>query len=110
MKTCKAVDYFYNRYLNPNIDTTYSIDGLQFRGSSSDQQAKIDVIQVLTKQQTEPKEVLKALLFILYRFRNNLFHGNKEIINLNTQIDNFISANGILNEVLTTMKRNHLIT
>lgn len=102
------IDYFSNRYYNPNGDTNYSVEGLQFRASNNDQNAKKQVIAVLTRQQTEPKEVLKALLFILYRFRNNLFHGNKEIVKLDTQIDNFISANSILREVLTIMKRNHL--
>jgi len=104
------VDYFSNRYYNPNGDTTYNIDGLLFRQSNNDQIAKNDVESVLTRRQVEPKEILKALLIILYRFRNNLFHGGKQFVNLDTQIDNFICANNILIKVLTTMKRNYLTT
>lgn len=103
------VNYFSNRYYNPNGDSRYSIDGLLFRKNNNDQVAKNEVIAVLTRQQVEPKEVLKALLFILYRFRNNLFHGEKEIVRLNEQIDNFICANHILSNVLTIMKRNQLV-
>jgi hypothetical protein len=104
------VDYFSNRYYNPNGDTTYNIEGLQFRETTNDQISKSEVAAVLTRQQVEPKEILKALLIILYRFRNNLFHGGKQIVHLDTQIDNFICANNILRTVLTIMKRNYLTT
>lgn len=104
------VDYFSNRYYNPNGDKTYTIEGLLFKQSHNDQTAKNEVVEVLTRQQVEPKEILKALLMILYRFRNNLFHGEKQIVNLDTQIDNFNCANNILKDVLTIMKRNNLIT
>jgi hypothetical protein len=105
----KYVDYFSNRYYNPNGDRTYNIEGLLFRQSNNDQIAKNEVIAVLTGQQVEPKEMLKALLILLYRFRNNLFHGGKQIVHLDTQIENFICANNILKDVLTIMKRNYLI-
>lgn len=104
------IDYFSTRYFNPNGDTTYSVDGLKFRPGNNDQAAKAQVIAVLTRQMTDPKEILKALLFILYRFRNNLFHGNKQIVQLDNQVDNFIVANNILSIVLTTMKRNYMTT
>jgi len=102
------VDYFSNRYYNPNGDTTYSIEGLLFRNYRNDQIAKNEVAAVLTRQEVEPKKILKSLLIILYRFRNNLFHGGKQIVNLDTQIDNFICANNILINVLTKMKRNYM--
>jgi hypothetical protein len=104
------VNYFSNRYYNPNGDKTHNIEGLCFRPESkNDLQAKNEVISVLTGEQIEPKESLKALLIIIYRFRNNLFHGNKQIVHIDTQIDNFICANNILITVLTIMKRNNLI-
>ena len=65
--------------------------------------------RVLTKIETEPKEILKALLYILYRFRNNLFHGEKEVVRLNGQIENFKVANDLLAKVLEIMKRNYLV-
>ena len=103
------VDYFSNRYFNSNGDTTYSIDGLEFSNSTNDQVAKDKVESVLRRDEIRPKEIVKGLLYILYRFRNNLFHGNKQVVNLNTQIDNFIAANHILSIFLSIMKRNHLI-
>lgn len=103
------VIYFSTRYFNPNGYTTYSIEGLNFRAGATDQAAKAKVEAVLNRQETTPKEILKALLFILYRFRNNLFHGNKQVVTLDGQITNFIAANGILKDVLITMKDNYMI-
>ncbi|MFA9187573.1 hypothetical protein [Flavobacterium magnesitis] len=72
--------------------------------------AKGKVVAVLSRQVATPREILEALLLILLRFRNNLFHGNKQIVNLNTQVSNFTHANRLLADVLTLMKQNHLIT
>ncbi len=105
------VSYFSNRYFNPDGSTTHSIEGLKLRVSRpSEQAAKAEIIAVLQGNETRPKEVVRALLIICFRFRNNLFHGNKAIIELDNQIDNFIVANNILSIVLTIMKRNHMIS
>jgi len=98
------VDYFSNRYFNANGDKTYSIEGLKFRGTANDQAAKSLVEAVLTQQEQNPVEIMKALLFIVYRFRNNLFHGEKQLVNIDGQVDNFIVANNILRMVLEKMK------
>jgi hypothetical protein len=103
------VNYFANRYFNADGTETVRFAGLKFRGNAGDQAAQNLVRQVLTRAEVQPKEVLKALLYILFRFRNNLFHGEKQIITLDTQIDNFIAANNILAIVLDRMKRNFLI-
>lgn len=102
------VQYFSNRYYSKHGETTYSIDGLLFRESQNEQKAKNEVIAVLQQNQTAPKEILKALLIILYRLRNNLFHGGKQVVTLDTQIKNFICANNILKNVLEIMKRNYM--
>lgn len=98
------VAYFSERYFNPNGDKTFSLAGLKFRKNKSDQDALISVEAVLTLKEDAPVKILEALLFILYRFRNNLFHGEKDIVNLDGQIDNFINANHILCLVLDKMK------
>lgn len=100
------VDYFSKRYFNPNGDTDLSVDGLGFKNRGKDLDAKKKVVAVLKREEADPEAVLKALLYILYRLRNNLFHGNKSVISLNTQVDNFIAANKILSIIMAAMKRN----
>lgn len=101
------LEYFIDRYTIPN--NQINIDGLQFRTNQSDIRAKGKIEAVLSRQVETPKEILEALLLILLRFRNNLFHGNKQIVNLEGQITNFTIANKLLAEVLTLMRQNHLI-
>ncbi|WP_270087107.1 hypothetical protein [Sphingobacterium sp. SYP-B4668] len=55
------------------------------------------------------KNTLKALLFIVYRYRNNLFHGNKNVVTLDSQIDNFTYANELLITVLEMMSDRGLL-
>jgi len=101
------LEYFINRYTQ---NETINIEGLQFRNNPADVRAKEKVISVLSRKVETPKEILEALLLILLRFRNNLFHGNKQIVYLDTQVTNFTLANKLLAKVLTLMKQNHLIT
>lgn len=101
------LEYFIDRYTQ---NGTINIEGLQFRPNQSDIRARGKVMSVLARQVETPREILEALLLILLRFRNNLFHGNKQIVNLNTQVTNFTHANRLLSDVLTLMKQNHLIT
>lgn len=103
------ISYFSNRYFNEDGTPKAIFAGLKFRQGQTDQAAKQQVTLTLTGNQNNPVENLKSLLYILYRFRNNLFHGGKEVIRLNGQIDNFIIANDLLTNVLTIMKRQHLI-
>jgi len=101
------VEYFIERYTNH--DNQIDIRGLLFRTNRSDSQAKEKVINVLSREETNPKETLEALLLIILRFRNNLFHGNKQIVNLNSQVENFAVANKLLANVLELMRLNQLI-
>ena len=101
------IEYFIDRYTQ---NETINIEGLQFRNNPADVRAKGKVVEVLFRNVVTPKEILEALLLILLRFRNNLFHGNKQIIYLDTQVTNFTLANKLLAQVLTLMKQNHLIT
>lgn len=101
------LEYFIDRYTQ---NGTLNIEGLSFRNRKDDISAKAKVNAVLSRKVETPKEILEALLLILLRFRNNLFHGNKQIVNLDTQVTNFTLANKLLSDVLTLMKQNHLIT
>jgi hypothetical protein len=103
------LSYFKERYFNEDDSPKELFEGLKFRLGRSDRAAKQKVTETLTEKIDNPTENLKSLLFILYRFRNNLFHGEKEVIRLNGQIDNFTVANDLLTKVLSIMKRHYLI-
>ena len=103
------LEYFKERYFNEDGSPKQIFEGLKFRPGQTDPAAKQKVTETLTGQIDNPAENLKSLLFILYRFRNNLFHGEKEVIRLNGQINNFTVANDLLTKVLSIMKRQYLI-
>lgn len=103
------LEYFKERYFNEDGTPKIIFEGLKFRLGQLDQVAKQKVFQTFTENIDNPAENLKSLLFILYRFRNNLFHGEKEVVRLNEQIDNFTVANDLLARILTIMKKKHLI-
>lgn len=67
------------------------------------------VERVLRKQEVNPQEILKALLIIVYRYRNNLFHGEKNVAKLNGQIENFTYANNLLIDVLDFLRKYHMV-
>lgn len=100
------LEYFIARYTQ---NGTINIEGLQFRNNLTDIESKAKVIRVLSQQAETPIEIVEALLLIILRLRNNLFHGNKRIININNQIPNFAIANRFLAEILNIGKQNYLI-
>jgi len=102
------VNYFRDRYFDKHGSTPL-FNGLKFRPTGGDANAKAKVTDALTLKETNGVEVLKALLYILYRFRNNLFHGGKNVANIVSQIDNFIVANNLLIEILDKMKGQGLV-
>lgn len=53
------------------------------------------------------KEYLKICLFIVYRLRNNLFHGIKQLSDLSDQNDLFNVANRFLSVVIASLKKYH---
>jgi len=68
---------------------------------------KIILLQkVLQGKTTTIKEVVSSLLFIAYRMRNNLFHGEKNIFTLDTQLDLFRAANCLLARYLDVVCMN----
>lgn len=101
--------YFKERYFKEDGTPKEIFEGLKFRPRQTEQEAKQKVTETLTDKIYDSAENLKSLLFILYRLRNNLFHGEKEVVRLNGQMDNFTVANDLLAKVLTIMKRQKLI-
>jgi hypothetical protein len=78
--------------------------GLSFR--RNDRREHVE--QVLLGELQTPQEKVLALLIIVYRLRNNLFHGLKTIATLNDQIPNLEMACRCLAAVFE-LSRSHLV-
>jgi len=83
--------YFQNRYVD-GLSTNDRFGYLNFR--RNDRQ---DLVEgVLLGNVTDNANKIIALGIIVYRLRNNLFHGVKNFEHLNGQVDNFTNANEYL--------------
>lgn len=83
--------YFRRRYFQNNDFTNHFAD-LKFR--SRDKQPLVEA--VLKGENENVADTVAALLIIVYRLRNNLFHGEKWADELKGQLDNFTHANALL--------------
>ena len=83
--------YFRNRYYHHDEFTEY-FKNLNLRSRDHPQLVR----EVLKNVDTNPEEVSAAVLIIVYRIRNNLFHGEKWSYGLHGQLDNFNHANAAL--------------
>lgn len=92
--------YFRDRYINVDNTTNDLFDGLAFRPNDK----KDFVANVLKDDNPGPGSIIEAILIIIYRFRNNLFHGEKRLHNIHTQYENFNMANEFLANILTINK------
>ncbi|EHH1077622.1 hypothetical protein J7I01_003283 [Vibrio parahaemolyticus] len=63
------------------------------------------VSDVLLGNQTDALKVAHAILLIVYRLRNNLFHGNKDITQIHNQVTNLDMASKALINVATISGR-----
>src|SRR3989304_7814029 len=75
----ESYEYFKNRYIESG-KVNYRFYYLSFRRPD-----KEDLVRrVLESDNCNEREVIKALLIIVYRFRNNLFHGKRTLETLDT--------------------------
>ncbi len=88
-------DYCVRRYIN-NGERNDRFYHLRF---SDDRQSDL-VFNTLTSGTPTLRDKLETCLLIVYRYRNNLFHGMKEIPTLNDQVGNFSTAISILQKLL----------
>ncbi len=87
--------YFKNRYAEQE-DSDRRFNGLGIRN-----QGHKDLVEsFLLSGEPNLKTVVKSSMIIVYRFRNNLFHGVKEFEYLHTQEDNFQNANEFLKQLM----------
>lgn len=68
--------------------------------SNNRNEYQIEVENVL-KNDSHGKELQIGTILILFRLRNNMFHGLKDCFNINHQYQLFVSANSLLNYVIT---------
>jgi hypothetical protein len=96
----ESLDYFRSRYIKDGQPTA------SFRSFSFERNEdwKSRVANVLISNRTETSELITALLVIVYRYRNNLFHGVKDIPTIEGQKTNFENANKVLKQFLTDLK------
>ena len=86
-----ALAYFRERYFE-NGTATEKFRRLRLR--ANDEPALVEA--VLNNQNTNPGDCVFALLIVVYRLRNNLFHGEKWAYGIQGQLGNFTNANAIL--------------
>ena len=86
----EPLDYFRRRY--------FLADPPQGRFSSLKvaENKREFVEKVLRGEDNDPMRCTTALLFVVYRLRNNLFHGEKWVYDLRDQKANFEQANKTL--------------
>lgn len=89
------VEFFRNRYVKGH-EINILPERLRLRG-----EAHIRLVEdVLEGKSTDINNVVFALLIIAYRVRNNLFHGEKNVFTLDTQLDLFRAVNALLAKYL----------
>jgi hypothetical protein len=86
-----AISHFRQRYWD-GAQFTYAFEQLLFR--PRDRRPHVE--SIIRGALTAPADVLSAILIIVYRLRNNLFHGPKWTYGIHGQLQNFRHANDVL--------------
>ena len=93
--------YFTRRYIEDGqINDRFT--QLHFR--NSDNSALVE--RVLKDETDSASEIITALLIIVFRYRNNFFHGYKWAYGFADQLNNFNKANELLIQVLKINNEN----
>jgi hypothetical protein len=91
--------YFQNRYWKDG-DFTYHFHNLHLRPGN-----KPDLVKrVLWDETADLSKVAAAVLIIVLRFRDNLFHGLKWAYQIRGQLENFSHANAALMQAIELQK------
>lgn len=88
-------EYFKNRYIENN-NTNERFHYLRFRRNDREEFVR----NVLLENITDLKSKVLAISIIVYRFRNNLFHGLKDFRFIEQQEINFDNANSFLRIIM----------
>lgn len=87
--------YFRQRYFAAG-EATYHFEHLNLRRNDQ----PMLVRAVLDGSNSVPRDCMFAILIIILRFRNNLFHGIKWNYGIADQLQNFTTANNVLMKLL----------
>jgi hypothetical protein len=87
--------YFRQRYYANNAFTN---NFLHLHLRRTDQLAIVQ--SVLARSNNNPRDQILTVMMIVWRFRNNLFHGRKWAYQLRDQLSNFTHANAVLIRLL----------
>lgn len=96
-------EYFKNRYTN-STDNVNLFKALRWRDKEKDK--KDETHKILILENPTDKDKIKAVLYIIFRLRNNLFHGEKNILTIEQQRETFNLVNSFLLDILETQNRN----
>ena len=96
----QQIKYFRRRYC-VNGKFTYDFMQLHLCRSGSPELVK----EVLRNEDANAERVATAILIIVYRIRNNLFHGEKWSYGLRGQLENFNHANAALMKAIELQGR-----
>lgn len=89
------LDYFKQRYVE-NVEFNYRFEHLHFRKHDYEEKVK----SVLLSQDNDLPSKLACCLLIVWRFRNNYFHGIKWAYQFRDQRENFELSNRIMTKYL----------
>lgn len=92
----EIMDYFRNRYVR-NGKVNLRFTDLNFGQKGKSKEGKDLCKRVL---EGDEKDELKCMLHIIYRYRNNIFHGTKPFTNIESQRENFEKSYQVLIELL----------
>jgi hypothetical protein len=87
--------YFRGRYFADGV-LTHHFPHLHLRPTDHPELVRA----VIEERNNDPRDRVLALLTIIWRLRNNLFHGAKWAYEIRGQLDNFSHANNVLMRLL----------
>lgn len=90
------LSYWSKRYIHESGEPTKHFDYLYFRDDSQTEKS----LDVLRNKETSFEDKIEVCLLIVYRYRNNLFHGIKDITLLNAQVENLRNAIELLQIIM----------
>lgn len=96
----EALRYFQGRYYRDG-GFTHHFDFLNLPEGNHKELVK----RVLMNDDAEHSEMVSAVLIVIYRFRNNLFHGEKWLYEIQGQADNFAHANAVLMQAIELSRK-----
>lgn len=97
----EAMTYFRRRYIADG-QPTYHFENLHFI-----EKYRRPMLHILSQDVRDMATELEAALFIIYRYRNNLFHGEKWAYGILDQKENFACAMRLLKRVIAAARKHY---